>query len=183
MCCRNVQAMRKLLLDLWDDACPLFTVPGTVGEISKVDYFWQLVLEIRLQRFKSYAVYIHTFSGSWIWSVTVALMSQHGTLEETTTTCTCYGFQCCSLNSEINWVFVLLQKKTWIDGEWGDRWTDQFRPSLYLNWRHVLKVKPFSPPKPWLLHIEVDFFFISGTQSTLWDLKNQVAHRSAMEKF
>ncbi|KAI5090636.1 KATNB1-like protein 1, partial [Silurus meridionalis] len=32
---KNVQAMRKLLLDLWDDACPLFSVPGTVGEMSK----------------------------------------------------------------------------------------------------------------------------------------------------
>ncbi|XP_053470174.1 KATNB1-like protein 1 isoform X1 [Ictalurus furcatus] len=37
-CCsneKNVQAMRKLLLDLWDDACPLFSIPGTVGELSK----------------------------------------------------------------------------------------------------------------------------------------------------
>ncbi|XP_058235700.1 KATNB1-like protein 1 isoform X2 [Hemibagrus wyckioides] len=32
---KNVQAMRKLLLELWDDACPLSSVPGTVGEISK----------------------------------------------------------------------------------------------------------------------------------------------------
>ncbi|KAK2864120.1 hypothetical protein Q7C36_003274 [Tachysurus vachellii] len=37
-CCsdeKNVQALRKLLIDLWDDTCPLSSVPGTVGEISK----------------------------------------------------------------------------------------------------------------------------------------------------
>ncbi|TSK57996.1 KATNB1-like protein 1 [Bagarius yarrelli] len=32
---KNVQAMRKLLLDLWDNTCPLFLVPGAVGEVSK----------------------------------------------------------------------------------------------------------------------------------------------------
>ncbi|KAB5539906.1 hypothetical protein PHYPO_G00094550 [Pangasianodon hypophthalmus] len=32
---KNVQAMRKLLLDLWDDTCSLSSVPGTVGEMSK----------------------------------------------------------------------------------------------------------------------------------------------------
>lgn len=42
ICSRNVQAMRKLLLDLWDETCPLSTVPGTVGEISQVDSFGQI---------------------------------------------------------------------------------------------------------------------------------------------
>lgn len=32
---KNVQALRKLLLDLWDNTCPLFSVPGAVGEICK----------------------------------------------------------------------------------------------------------------------------------------------------
>ncbi|XP_062857496.1 KATNB1-like protein 1 [Trichomycterus rosablanca] len=31
----NVQILRKMLLELWDDKCPLSSVPGTVGEITK----------------------------------------------------------------------------------------------------------------------------------------------------
>lgn len=156
---RNVQALRRQLLELWDEKRQLTSVPGTVGEITKVWSPLYLSHMFCMAHWSPQSLNICHFFFSfqniesnlsqlrwcnhvahWINNHYMHLL-QLGLPSATAAKCTESFYHPRKGNC----------------GEWGDRWTEQFRHSLHQNWRHFLKGKTLPANIEWLLHIEVDF--------------------------